>query len=88
MPLKNLDISIVKGEFVCVIGDVGSGKTSLLQAIIGDLIYLPQAEIDTYGGSDKFGKKKDYDDLKKRLLSKELKFEAPVKVDGSIAYVE
>lgn len=30
VPLKSVDISINKGEFVCVIGDVGSGKTSLL----------------------------------------------------------
>lgn len=30
IPLKNIEISINKGEFVCVIGDVGSGKTSLL----------------------------------------------------------
>jgi ABC-type multidrug transport system fused ATPase/permease subunit len=28
--LKNIDISIKKGELVCVIGDVGSGKSSLL----------------------------------------------------------
>jgi ABC-type Fe3+/spermidine/putrescine transport system ATPase subunit len=38
--LKNIDFSIKKGEFVCIIGDVGCGKTSLLNAIIGDMIYL------------------------------------------------
>ena len=37
-----------KGEFVCIIGDVGSGKSSLLKAIIGDLIYIDQMEIDTF----------------------------------------
>ena len=26
-----------KGSFVCVIGDVGSGKSSFLSALIGDL---------------------------------------------------
>jgi ABC-type molybdenum transport system ATPase subunit/photorepair protein PhrA len=61
-----------------VIGDVGSGKTSLLQAIIGDMIYLPQSEIDNYGGIDKLGKKEDFEKLKKSLLSKDLKFESPV----------
>ena len=60
MPLKNIDIQIPKKEFVCVIGDVGSGKTSLLQAIIGDMIYLPQQEIDLYGGLDKLGTKEDF----------------------------
>ena len=38
--LRNIKLSVKKGEFVCVIGDVGSGKSSLLSAIIGDMIYL------------------------------------------------
>ena len=41
MTLKSINLSIRKGEFVCIIGDVGSGKSSLLNAIIGDLIYVP-----------------------------------------------
>ena len=44
MALKNLDIKIKKGEFVCLIGDVGSGKSSFLSALLGDLLYLPQHE--------------------------------------------
>lgn len=39
--LKDIKMKIKKGEFVCIIGDVGSGKSSLLHSIIGDLIYLP-----------------------------------------------
>ena len=39
MTLKNLEIKIKKGEFVCIIGDVGAGKSSLLNAIIGELVY-------------------------------------------------
>jgi ABC-type lipoprotein export system ATPase subunit len=38
--LKNINLSIKHGEFVCIIGDVGSGKSSLLSALIGDLLYL------------------------------------------------
>jgi ABC-type nitrate/sulfonate/bicarbonate transport system ATPase subunit len=38
--LRNIDLSVKKGEFICVIGDVASGKSSLLSAIIGDMIYL------------------------------------------------
>jgi ABC-type nitrate/sulfonate/bicarbonate transport system ATPase subunit len=41
--LKDINLSIRHGEFVCVIGDVGSGKSSLLNAIIGDLLYLDSA---------------------------------------------
>jgi ABC-type lipoprotein export system ATPase subunit len=40
--LKDIDFQVKKGEFVCVIGDVGSGKSSLLNAINGDMIYLPK----------------------------------------------
>ena len=39
--LKDIKMDIKKGEFISIIGDVGSGKSSLLQSIIGDLIYLP-----------------------------------------------
>lgn len=42
MAVRNLDLQINKGEFVCIIGDVGSGKSSLLSALIGDLLHLPQ----------------------------------------------
>jgi ATP-binding cassette subfamily C (CFTR/MRP) protein 1 len=38
--LKNLDLKIKKGEFIAVVGDVGSGKSSLLRALIGDMISL------------------------------------------------
>jgi ATP-binding cassette subfamily C (CFTR/MRP) protein 1 len=41
LDLKNLDFKVNKGEFVCVIGDVGSGKSSLLSAINGEMLYVP-----------------------------------------------
>ena len=44
--LKDINLEIKKGEFVCIVGDVGSGKSSLLHAVIGDMIFVPQAEID------------------------------------------
>lgn len=50
--LKSLDLKVKRGEFVCVIGDVGSGKSSLLSALIGDMIYLPEKSIDNFGGPD------------------------------------
>ena len=55
MTLKNLDLQVHKGEFLCIIGDVGSGKSSLLNACIGDMIYVPEKEINEFGGLDKEG---------------------------------
>jgi len=37
--LKEIDIKIKHGEFVCIIGNVGSGKSSILSALIGDMLY-------------------------------------------------
>ena len=37
--LKQICLSIKQGEFVCVIGDVGSGKTSLLNCITNDMLH-------------------------------------------------
>lgn len=39
--LKEIDLKIKKGSFVCIIGKVGSGKSSLLNAMIGDLLPVP-----------------------------------------------
>jgi ABC-type uncharacterized transport system ATPase component len=40
MVLRNLDLKIKKGSFVCIIGDVGAGKSSLLSIIFGDLRHI------------------------------------------------
>ena len=38
--LRDFGMQIKQGELVCIIGDVGSGKSSMLSAIIGDLLHL------------------------------------------------
>jgi len=35
--LRNVNVSVNTGELVCVVGRVGSGKTSLIQAILGEM---------------------------------------------------
>ena len=52
MTLKHIELSVQRGEFICIIGDVGAGKSSLLNAIIGDLIYVPEEKIEELGGLD------------------------------------
>jgi ATP-binding cassette subfamily C (CFTR/MRP) protein 1 len=36
--LKEIDLEIRKGEFIAVIGSIGSGKSSLLQAILNNML--------------------------------------------------
>ena len=45
--LKEINLEVRKGEFICVIGDVGAGKSSLLSAINGDMIFVPKNVIDS-----------------------------------------
>ena len=40
--LKDINLQVRKGEFVVIIGEVASGKSTLLNAIIGEMVYLPQ----------------------------------------------
>lgn len=35
--LKDVDLSVSPGELVCVVGRVGSGKSSLVQAVLGEM---------------------------------------------------
>lgn len=44
--LKNLKIKIKKGEFIGVFGEVGSGKSSLIQAIMNNLIIIENENMD------------------------------------------
>jgi len=55
LPLRNINIKIKKGEFVFIIGEIGSGKSSLLQAMIGDLNRRPSGSIRE-GSMKKSGK--------------------------------
>ena len=44
LPLRDINLKVKKGEFVFIVGEIGSGKSSLLQAIIGDLKMRPSNE--------------------------------------------
>ena len=43
--LSNINLSIKKGEFVYFVGKTGSGKSSLLKAIYGDVLIHKSGEI-------------------------------------------
>ena len=38
--LNNINLTVKKGEFICIIGEVGSGKSSLIQAILNNMIIM------------------------------------------------
>ena len=38
--LNNINLTVKEGEFICIIGEVGSGKSSLIQAILNNMIIL------------------------------------------------
>ena len=42
--LKNINIEIKKGEFVCILGKSGSGKSSLLLSVLGELFAINSGE--------------------------------------------
>ena len=91
--LKDIDVKIKKGEFTCIIGDVGSGKSSLLSAIIGDLLYVSPSLVKKYGENDGFTKIIDDDKSEKfqeDLIEgiEEMTGEPPIHVDGNLSYVE
>ena len=46
LTLKNIDFEVKPGELVAIVGEVGCGKSSLLQAIINSLILLNPKECD------------------------------------------
>ena len=86
--LTDVDLEFYRGEFVCIIGDVGSGKSSLLNSIIGDLIYVSDEDIKAYGGLDKVGTDTELDDFKNKVITKEVVGEAPIQIKGSLSFVE
>ena len=91
MTLKNIDFEVKRGEFMCIIGDTGSGKSSLLNAIVGDMIYVPQAEIDAFGGLGTEGDKESFEQLKSRILGSGFTPDAeskPIRINGTLSFVE
>ena len=77
-----MNLKIFKGEFVCIIGEVGSGKSSLLSAILGDMIYLDQEMVD------KFRDQVIDSDFRHKLNNESLKHKDVIKLGGSISFVQ
>ena len=101
--LQNIDIKIKKGDFVAIIGEVGSGKSSFIHSLIGDMIFVDEYTKDRFK-SQFFANSednKDKDVLDRRNTDMIKKFNeslesnmnyihsnCPVKVNGTISLIE
>ena len=61
----------------------------MLNALIGDMIYVPEAEISAFGGPDQEADQAAFKELSKRVLAPDAELaHAPIQVNGSLSYVE
>ena len=51
--LKNINLEIKKGEFVAVVGEIGSGKSSLISSIIGYMLHIDKDIVRLYDNHQK-----------------------------------
>jgi len=97
--LKELDLSVKKGEFIAVVGDIGSGKTSLFKALIGEMINLQKDVLTKVIGSDSISTEVDESTrvrLTQEYLGNSYDLNRPVHeikdksvhLDGPVCYVE
>lgn len=85
--LRDINLNIKRGEFVCIIGDVGSGKSSLLSSLIGDLLYLPY---DTMHSNQNMilNKEKWLQEHIHREANVDVSSNSPIAVMDTISYVQ
>ena len=80
--IKDMNLRIHKGEFIWIIGGVGSGKSSLISALLGDMIYMDDLIIDEY-------KDKKMDDAwRHEIVEKAKMHKSIVKLGGSVSLVQ
>ena len=80
--LRNLNLKIFKGEFICIIGEVGSGKSSLIHALLGDMIYVDPQTLEEFSQTILDDKTRDI------LCERSLANRDIVKLGGSVGLVQ
>ena len=86
--LKNIDIKIKKGSLTVIVGPTGSGKSSLLASMLGELVYLPKETIEEFGDHSRFLSDGELRYLEETLLSSDLTGTNPITINGSTGYCE
>ena len=90
--LKGIDIKIEKGSLCIIIGEIGSGKSSLLNAMLGQMLYVPDSELEgPLFDSDCQADDAEVEKLVERLYSLEkpdTDRDHPIYINGQTSYVE
>eukprot|EP01022_Parablepharisma_sp_SALTPOND_P011045 TRINITY_DN1457_c0_g1_i1.p1 TRINITY_DN1457_c0_g1~~TRINITY_DN1457_c0_g1_i1.p1 ORF type:complete len:1246 (-),score=102.55 TRINITY_DN1457_c0_g1_i1:2163-5900(-) len=89
LALQNINLKVKKGEFVFIIGEIGSGKSSLLQSIIGDLKAQPSGNLEKYKRTAKsvINRVQLFGEYSEKSIADELQASFMNK-SGKFAYVE
>jgi len=92
LELQKINLKVKRGELVYIIGEIGSGKSSLLQALIGELKMVPSRDISQFKRASKhITDKLELFGEGQNQISEKLKLELQsslVNKAGKFAYVE
>ena len=86
--LENIDIKIRKGSFTVIIGPTGSGKSSLLNAMLGELNYLPEQILDEFSDRKRVLNDGELKYIEDYLVNSDLSDSSPVSINGQTGYCE
>lgn len=86
LTLKNIDLKIKEGEIFLLVGAIGSGKTSMLNAIGGNLIYVP--EHIKQRENDKNRETKEFQELAEELSKIDCSQYKPIINTGDVSIAE
>ena len=80
--LENIDIKIRNGSFTVIIGPTGSGKSSLLNAMLGELNYLPEQILDEFSDRKRVLNDGELKYIEDYLVNSDLSDSSPVSING------
>jgi len=85
--LKSVDLQIEANEFVCIIGEIGSGKSSLLNSIFGEMVFVSDEQLSEFGSMDSQFKAEEFIQMQKEIVKTAI-VKPPVIRRGTVSYVE